>query len=116
MFENAIQACSDLAQHIATHDFDYHGEASKGAIQVLGREGEIDDETATTFVSAVGFRNVLAHEYGQVDYARCTKRSRPGWLSTTRSAGRSHSGPATETNASSGDGFADEPPTERQTY
>lgn len=30
MFENAVQACSDLAQHVATHDFDYDGDASKG--------------------------------------------------------------------------------------
>ena len=69
MFENAIQACSDLAQHVATHDFDFDGDASKGAIRVLGREGVIDEETTNTLVAAIGFRNVLAHEYGKVDYA-----------------------------------------------
>jgi len=68
MFENAIQACSDLAQHIATHDFDFDGDASKEAVRVLGREGVIDEETAQTLVVAVGFRNVLAHEYGTVEY------------------------------------------------
>lgn len=68
MFEYAIQACSDLAQHVATHDFDFEGDASKGAIRVLGQEGVIEEETINTLVAAVGFRNLLAHEYGEVDY------------------------------------------------
>lgn len=67
MFELAIQACSDLALHIATTDFDYDGDAAKEAIRVLGREGIIDGETTDTLVAAVGFRNVLAHEYGTID-------------------------------------------------
>lgn len=67
MFENAIQACADLAQHIATQDFAFDGEASKEAIRVLSREDVIDEETADTLVAAVGFRNVLAHEYGKVN-------------------------------------------------
>lgn len=69
MFENAIQACSDLAKHIATHDFDFGGDGSKEAIRVLGREEVIDEKTMNTLVVAIGFRNVLAHEYGRVDYA-----------------------------------------------
>jgi uncharacterized protein YutE (UPF0331/DUF86 family) len=68
MFKNAIQACSDLVQHIATRDFDFAGVASKEAIRVLGQEEVIDEETMNTLVAAVGFRNVLAHEYGRVDY------------------------------------------------
>ena len=68
-FENAIQACSDLAQHIATRDFGFEGTTAKGAIRFLSREGVIDEETANTLVATVGFRNVLAHEYGRIDYA-----------------------------------------------
>lgn len=34
---------------------------------MLSREGVIDEETANTLVAAIGFRNVLAHEYGQVN-------------------------------------------------
>lgn len=67
MFENAIQACSDLATHIATTDFDFSGSSSKEAIRVLHQAGVLDEETMTTLVAAVGFRNVLAHEYGHVD-------------------------------------------------
>jgi uncharacterized protein YutE (UPF0331/DUF86 family) len=68
MFENAIQACADLAQHIATREFGFDGTTSKDAIRVLSREKIIDEETAKTLVAAIGFRNVLAHEYGHVDY------------------------------------------------
>lgn len=70
MFENVIQACSDLAQHVATHDFHFDGSGAKEAVRVLGREGVIDEETMRTLVSAIGFRNILAHEYGRVDYRR----------------------------------------------
>lgn len=69
MFENAIQACSDLAQHIATQELGFDGNTAKGAILVLQREDVIDEETETTLVAAIGFRNILAHEYGHVDSA-----------------------------------------------
>ena len=67
MFENVIQACSDLAQHIATQEFDFDGETAKGAIRILHQEGIIDEETMQTLIAAIGFRNILAHEYGQID-------------------------------------------------
>lgn len=67
MFENAVQACSDLAQHIATQAFSYDGTTAKEAVRVLWEEGVMDESTMTTLVSAIGFRNVLAHEYGHVD-------------------------------------------------
>jgi len=68
MFENAIQACADLAQHIASREFGFNGTTSKGAIRVLNREDVIDEEAADTLVAAIGFRNVLAREYGHVEY------------------------------------------------
>ena len=70
MFENAIQACSDLTQHIATRAFGFEGQTAKGAVRVLHEEGVIDEQTMTTIVSAIGFRNVLAHEYGHVDVSK----------------------------------------------
>lgn len=68
MFENVIQATADLAKHIASSDFDYQGDESKEAIRVLHHEDVIDEATVDTLIAAVGFRNVLAHEYGDVDY------------------------------------------------
>ena len=72
MFENAIQACTDLARHVASRAFEYENDSAKGAVRVLGRtnvldEETIDEETTETLVTAIGFRNVLAHEYGHVD-------------------------------------------------
>ena len=61
MFENAIQACSDLAQHIATRDFGYDGSTAKGAVHVLHRQGVIDEQTVATLIAAVGFSSTQAH-------------------------------------------------------
>ena len=68
MFENVIQACADLSKHIAARDFGFGGTGSKEAIHVLEHEGVIQEETVETLVEAVGFRNVLAHQYGSIDY------------------------------------------------
>ena len=68
MFENVIQSCADLAKHIASRDFGFDGTRPKEAIRVLEREGVLQEETAETMIEAVGFRNVLAHQYGSIDY------------------------------------------------
>ena len=70
MFENAIQACVDLAQHIASREFGSDGTTSKGAIRVLAREEVIDEETARTLVTTIDCRNVLGHEYGHINSHR----------------------------------------------
>jgi uncharacterized protein YutE (UPF0331/DUF86 family) len=40
MFENAIQACTDLAKHIVSTDFGFDGDTSKEAVRILRREGD----------------------------------------------------------------------------
>lgn len=67
MFENVIQACVDLSKHIAVADFEYEGDRSKEAVEILCENGVIDDETSGILTDAVGFRNILAHEYGEVN-------------------------------------------------
>lgn len=67
MFENVIQACIDLSKHIATRAFGYDGDSSKESVVTLRDNGVITDETAETLIDAVGFRNVLAHQYGDID-------------------------------------------------
>lgn len=42
--------------------------SAKEAIRTLDQAAVIDEETADTLITAVGFRNVLAHQYGKVDY------------------------------------------------
>ncbi|WP_458209169.1 type VII toxin-antitoxin system HepT family RNase toxin [Haladaptatus sp. NG-SE-30] len=64
---NLIQACLDLAQHIrATEDLS-SSETAKQEIQALGEAGIITSETQMKLEEAVGFRNILAHRYGDVD-------------------------------------------------
>lgn len=60
-FENAIQACADLAKHLATEDFG-RGDASWEAVLVLAENDVVDDATTSTLADAVGFRNFFAHE------------------------------------------------------
>ena len=67
MFENAVQACADLARHVASRALEYEDDSAKGAVRVLGRADVLNEETTETLVTTIGFRNVLAHEYGHVD-------------------------------------------------
>lgn len=53
MFENAIQASADLAQHVASRAFGYGGNTAKEAIRVLYREGVIDEATMTNCLTAI---------------------------------------------------------------
>ena len=52
---------------MASRAFEYEDNSTKGAVRVLGRTAVLDEETTETLVTAIGFRNVLAHEYGHVD-------------------------------------------------
>ena len=65
---NLIQSCIDLASHVRRSlDFGPGG-TSKQEIEALGEAGVISTETQDRIEEAVGFRNVLAHRYGDVDH------------------------------------------------
>lgn len=67
-FMNLIQSCIDLAQHVrSTEDFAPSG-TSKKEIEALGNADILSGETQEKIEEAVGFRNVLAHRYGNVDH------------------------------------------------
>jgi uncharacterized protein YutE (UPF0331/DUF86 family) len=55
--------------HVASPEFGFGGDTAGEAIRVLHREDVVDEAIRNTLVAAVGFRNVLAHEYGGVDHA-----------------------------------------------
>lgn len=65
---NLIQSCIDLAQHIRATESIGNAETSKEEIEALGEAGVISRETQARLEEAVGFRNVLAHRYGDVDH------------------------------------------------
>ena len=65
--EVSIQNCMDIALHLCSA----HGvvpETSAQAFAVLADRGLIDRDLAQRLQRAVGFRNVLVHEYTEVDW------------------------------------------------
>lgn len=67
-FLNLVQSCIDPAQHVrSTEDLSPSG-TSKREMEALGEAGIIPEETRVKMEEAVGFRNVLAHRYGDVDH------------------------------------------------
>jgi uncharacterized protein YutE (UPF0331/DUF86 family) len=66
-FVTAIEACVDVAQHLCSSE-GWGPPADNGdAMTVLGKHGVLDPDLAVNMRQAVGFRNVLVHEYVEVD-------------------------------------------------
>lgn len=92
MFELAIQACSDLALHIATTRFDYDGDAAKEAIRLLGQAGLSTRRRRTPSSLPLASGTSSPTSMAGWTTIKCTNSSRPGWMSTTPSVSRSLSG------------------------
>jgi len=67
-FMNLIQACIDLAQHVRAAEGLSPSGTGKSEIEALGNAEILSAETTAKIEEAVGFRNVLAHRYGDVDH------------------------------------------------
>jgi len=65
---NAIQSCIDLASHIRTAEGLETAETSREEIEALVTADIISPETGAKLAEAVGFRNHLAHRYGDIDH------------------------------------------------
>jgi uncharacterized protein YutE (UPF0331/DUF86 family) len=66
-FVTAIEACVDVAQHICATE-GWGPPADNGdAVRLLGTHGVLTPELAISMRKAVGFRNVLVHDYIEVD-------------------------------------------------
>lgn len=65
---NLVQACLDLAQHIRSAEGLSPSGTAKVEIRALGNAGIVSEETREKMAEAVGFRNILAHRYGDVDH------------------------------------------------
>ena len=66
-FVTTIEACVDVAQHLCASEGWGPPATNADALVVLGRHGVVDGELARRLAQAVGFRNVLVHEYVTVD-------------------------------------------------
>ncbi len=63
----AIQNCIDIAAHIISEEgFGVPGSTNE-MFYILEENGYLDSELTEKMVKAVGFRNLIVHEYGKVE-------------------------------------------------
>ncbi len=68
-FVTAIEAVVDVAQHVCASE-GWGPPATNGdAVGLLGEHGVLDSRLAGSMRRAAGFRNVLVHDYAEVDDA-----------------------------------------------
>lgn len=65
----AVETCIDLAHHVIAESGWTPPTSARGAFQTLAAHGIIEPELATRLGRAAGLRNVLVHEYAEVDLA-----------------------------------------------
>lgn len=69
-FQTALEACIDAAHHVvADRGLGVPG-SHADAFRSLGAAGILDDDLAGVMAGASGFRNVLVHDYAEVDDRR----------------------------------------------
>ncbi len=66
-FVTAIEACVDVAQHICASEGWGPPSDNGDAVRLLGDHGVLAPALARSLRKAVGFRNVLVHDYVDVD-------------------------------------------------
>lgn len=64
----SIENCIDIATHLAAGLDLERKERASDVFLLLSRHGVISKEIANKFGKAVGFRNILVHEYTDIDY------------------------------------------------
>ncbi len=69
LFVTAIEGCVDVAHHVGSSESWRAPDTNASAIRLLGEHRVIDAELAATIARSVGFRNVLVHQYIDVDDA-----------------------------------------------
>lgn len=73
-FLTAVEACLDVAQHLCSSEGWGPPSDNGDAMRLLGAHGVLTPDLADQMRRAVGFRNVLVHEYVAVDDAVVLRR------------------------------------------
>ena len=73
LFVTAIEGSVDLAHHIISSESWGSPDTNAAAIRLLGVHGVVSSEIAASVSRAVGFRNILVHQYARVDDEIVTK-------------------------------------------
>jgi uncharacterized protein YutE (UPF0331/DUF86 family) len=64
----AVEICIDIAVHLASGLNLPGQDTAKDVFMLLGKEGVIKKELAKKIGKACGFRNILVHQYLDIDY------------------------------------------------
>ena len=68
-FITAIEGCARVAQHLIAAEGWLVAESNADAVRRLGSQGVLDMSTAESVATAVGFRNILVHEYSSATWS-----------------------------------------------
>jgi len=66
----AIQNCIDIGSHIISDEGLGVAGSTSEIFYILQENGYIDAQLTEKIITAVGFRNLVAHEYGNLDLAK----------------------------------------------
>ena len=66
-FVTAIEGCAKVAHHLAASESWPVPATNADAVRTLAAEGVLSGELSGAIAAAVGFRNLLVHQYGDVD-------------------------------------------------
>lgn len=64
----SIEACVDIAEMIISDQRLTTPQTATESIEILGNEGILESAFSKEFAKAVGFRNILIHDYVKIDY------------------------------------------------
>ena len=65
--QTAVQNCIDIAAHIISEEsFGVSGSTTE-MLYILEKNGYLDNDLTQKMVKAVGFRNLIVHEYGKIE-------------------------------------------------
>jgi uncharacterized protein YutE (UPF0331/DUF86 family) len=67
LFITAVEGCINAAHHIGASEGLEPPGSNAESIRILGRHGFVPNDIAESVAAAVGFRNVLVHQYLVVD-------------------------------------------------
>ena len=66
----AIEISIDIAAHLAESHRLPGRETAKSVFEILGKRKIISKNIAEKMQKAIGFRNILVHEYGKIDHSQ----------------------------------------------
>lgn len=69
-FVTTIEGVVNAAQHLCASEGWGPPKDNGDAVRLVGTHGVVDEQLAHRLVGAVGFRNLLVHQYAEIDDAR----------------------------------------------